>query len=354
MMTTEPDKKITYAISHDETGGCLFLLGKLDAPNIVLTCAGFPDDHSSFTPLARRLAEHSNCLVGVICLPGYDDRPEKPWKTHPADGFTFTEWTVSLREAAKVLKSQSTHPKATFTGIFHDWGVVAGLMFTNRALKEEAAVAAASGDKVKKQQEQYYAPDRLVLFDVCLSPHPKTPNVPIPPKKTLLSKFYNAAALTGYRVVLGSSFLTRRYVSAALAKLFLGVGFATLSLLGLNPLCNFDLELLKKERKDTDRLIYMSYPYFTPLQFLWNGRILQEFSGACLPKDLVVTPVLYLYGIDKNVHFHDNASVCLLQQEHAQRRNSHAIPVQEAGHWLYRQQEDFCFTQVDKFIHESN
>jgi hypothetical protein len=55
-------------------------------------------------------------------------------------------------------------PEAKFTAIFHDWGSLAGLMFTNRA-------------NVWKMTRLNIiitlSPDQVVLFDVCLVTAPE-------------------------------------------------------------------------------------------------------------------------------------------------------------------------------------
>jgi hypothetical protein len=70
-----PGKIITYRIAHDESGGALFLYGsaeKVDTKEkkkVALCCAGFPDDHGSFIPLASRLAREQDCLARWIRRP---------------------------------------------------------------------------------------------------------------------------------------------------------------------------------------------------------------------------------------------------------------------------------------------
>jgi pimeloyl-ACP methyl ester carboxylesterase len=346
---SKPDKKITYAIPHEEEGGCLFLYGKRDAAHIVLTCAGFPDDHGSFGPLAQRLAKESNCLVGVTCLAGFDDRPEKPWRSHHKEGFTFLEMVASLHEAAKVLRAHSTNPKAKFTAIFHDWGSLVGLMFTNRALRLERDDSSAG---------HAFTPDQVVLFDVCLGAHPKATNVPVPPRKSILYVLYDLSVQVAYRGLLALCFLLQNYVSSQMAANLFSYGFILLNFLRLSPVRAIDNKLSSvapssKGAKDhLHRITYMAYPYYYLWKVILTGRMVEDLIGAHLPKDLTTTPVLYLYGLDKNIHFHQDDGLCLLQHEHEQGRRSNAIAVKEAGHWLYQQQAEYCFAQVDAFIQE--
>lgn len=344
-----PDKKIAYAIPNEDDGGCLFLYGKADAANVVLTCAGFPDDHGSFGPLAQRLAKESNCLVGVTCLPGFDDRPEKPWKSHHKEGFTFLEMVASLHEATKVLRAHSTNPKAKFTAIFHDWGCLAGLMFTNRALILE--------EDDSSDHHHAFTPDQVVLFDVCLGAHPKATNVPVPPPKSLLYFLYDLSVQVSYRFVLAACFLLQYYVSSQMAAKLFDYGFLLLNLLHLSPVRAIDNKLSSVQASEgaedyKQRLTYIAYPYYYLWKVILTGTLDKDLPGIHLPKDLTTTPVLYMYGLDKNIHFHQDDGLCLLQHEHAQGRRSNAIAVKDAGHWLYKQQADVCFAQVDAFIQE--
>jgi hypothetical protein len=357
--TSKPDKKITYAIPHEEDGGCLFLYGKPDAAHIVLTCAGFPDDHGSFGPLAQRLAKESNCLVGVTCLPGFDDRPEKPWRSHHKAGFTFLEAVASLHEATKVLRAQSTNPEAKFTAIFHDWGCLVGLMFTNRALK---MCSQEQNDNSSKEQGQHaFTPDQVVLFDVCLAPHPKATKVPVPPRRSIQYILYDLSVQVAYRLHLALCFLLQRYRFHQMATHLLEFGFSLLNLLHLGPVRAIDNKLSSVviARSDAnamdykERLAYIAYPYYYLYKVVLTGNMKTQLAGAHLPQDLTATPVLYLYGVDKNIQFHQDNGVCLLQQEHEQGRSrSNAIAVQEAGHWLYQQQAEYCFAHVNAFIQE--
>jgi pimeloyl-ACP methyl ester carboxylesterase len=351
--SNKPDKKITYATPHDEEGGCLFLYGAPDAAHIVLTCAGYPDDHGSFGPLAQRLAKESNCLVGVTCLPGFDDRPEnaKPWRSHHKAGYSFLEMAASLHEAVKVLRAHSTNPKAKFTAIFHDWGVVPGLMLTNRALKIKEL---DDNDDNDSSDKLAFCPDQVVLFDVCLDPHPKTANVPVPPRKSVQYIIYDLAVQVSYRLLLAICFILQRYVSSQIALLLMGSGFALLTLLNLNPTRNIDRQIVVQQQvgKEPAHLTYMAYPYFYLWKIILTGRLIQELKGGHLPKDLTATPVLYLYGLDKNIQFHQDNAVALLQQENEQGRRSKAIAVKDAGHWLYLQQAEHCFAHVNTFIQE--
>ena len=322
-------KTATYPIPHDEQGGCLFLFGKPNAPRIVLMCAGFPDDHASFVSLAERLSE-KNCFVGVACLPGYD---KIGWK----DGYSFQEWVSCMREAAKLLRSRSTTPTAKFTGIYHDWGVGAGGLFTSRALKDGPS---------------NLAPDELVLLDVCMPPHPNADLKNLQVNGSILTAIYTFMVTLSYQTVLAKSFLLQRYISTVLAGLQFKLGWTVISWLHLIPCREVDMDYfqMRINALGTSRFTYMAYPYFHLWKAILSGQMTKDAGDFWLPQDLEKTPVLYMYGADKNIHFHDPTTEALFQREEAQGRRSRIVQVPNAGHWLYVQQEDVCVQEIAKFL----
>jgi len=140
------------AVPHDlldlEGAGTLFVAGPTDADHLVLLCAGFPDDHSSLAPLARRLAERG-CLVGVCSMPEFE-REGPPLRPQ---GYTLDEIPQAFAQAAAALHAQSTRHSALYAGrssratslsvVVHDWAIYPGLAFANN-----------------------FGCDKLVLFDV--------------------------------------------------------------------------------------------------------------------------------------------------------------------------------------------
>ena len=118
-----PNKIINYPMVDADKGGALFIYGNKSSSKIALLCPGLPSDHKDFIPLASRLAEEIDCLSGVMCLPGYDDRPDRSWRENKKYGYSFDEMVAPMREAAKTLRSYCTNNDANLTFIFHDWGV---------------------------------------------------------------------------------------------------------------------------------------------------------------------------------------------------------------------------------------
>jgi pimeloyl-ACP methyl ester carboxylesterase len=330
-----PRKLVNYPLPNDdENGGVLYLYGESNSPALAIFCAGYPDDHEHFLPFASRLAKETNTFVGVMCLPGYDDRPDKPWKEHKKEGYSFNEWVSTIRVAVKALRSESTHEggRTKLIGFFHDWGVIAGSIWANRTVEE------GSPD----------APDELVLFDVLGPPHPEMKDVPQAKKPSV-----NEIVVTlAYRIVLGVSFGLQLYMSKALALVFFIIGFIPLGILRLSPLYKIDSAIIEARKGMTfERKIYMAYPYFYMLKSILLGRSKTDFTAFSLPLDLNKTPVLYMFGTCKRIMFHDFAAVHVLEREAKEGwSKSDAVAVDHAGHWLYIHQKDACMEAVKAFM----
>lgn len=340
-MTTEtksslpsPRKVVTYALGEDPNCGAVFLYGNPSSSNIAIFCAGFADDHEIGQVFCSRLAEENGALVGLTCLPGYDDRPDKKWQTHKAAGYTFDEMAGAIREAVKIVRAESTHEKAKLTGIFHDWGVFPGMLWANRSLADESADS----------------PDEIVLFDVLFGSHPDhKKDMPTFEKRSFFSRFVTFY----YRLILASAFALQRYLSKYLAAGVFMAGFLPLIVIPIGPTMEIDAQVRAAQEKPIDlfRMIYMGYPYFEMFKNMYNGSWKALHEQAALPKDLNKTPVLYLYGTEKRVMFHPDSTLYVLQREAKENRSrSSAIAVEDAGHYLYIQQADLCLNEVSKFM----
>lgn len=339
MTSKHPPRKIAnYPIPGDPKGGALLIFGDENAKNMALMSAGFPDGPEIFLPFASRLAKETDTLVGVTCLPGYDDREDKPWTEHKRDkkdGYSFDEMAICIREAAKALRSESSCPsKPKFTGIFHDWGTCPGAMWSNRAIAE-------GSDN---------APDELVYFDVLMPPHPQTLNIPAEEKKSMYQVFCGSF----YQCVFVCAFGIQRYVSNALAIMCLVLGIIPIAVLPIGPTLKID-DAIHQQRSpplSLSRVIFMCYPYFhmtsVSVKKLLKYELDDDFT---LPQDLAKVPVLYMYGTEKRAAFHVNASVKILEREHKENKSkSNAIAVDGAGHYLYIQKPDLCFDCVTSFM----
>jgi hypothetical protein len=157
VLVPKPDKIIKYkTVCNNES--VLYLYGSEKSEKIAILCAGFPDDHTVFQSFACELAKQGNTFVGIMCLPGYDDRPNDgmPWTSHRSDGYTFNDWSNSIRDAVKALRAESTFiggvEKTKFTGIFHGksclLSLVLSLALVRRSLSFLSFVIHTSSDGV--------------------------------------------------------------------------------------------------------------------------------------------------------------------------------------------------------------
>ena len=323
-----PDKVIKYGGSS--TNSALFLYGDPSSSKMALLCAGFADDHTVFQPFAKALSEQG-VFCGVMCLPGYDDRDDAPWTSHNPDGYTFDEMVQCIREAAKLLRENSTHETAEFTAIFHDWAIPVANIWCQR-LEEEANDAAAP-DPIK--------PDKLVLFDVLMKPSPKATNIPTENlKKPTIREFL---AKTIYFYIMALGFLVQRYVSRKLAPVVTIPTFILVAVFGLLPTYEFDLKSIEplygEKKPGIQRILYMAYPYCN--FFRHNVKLFAHHL------DWKAMPILYLYGTKKPTMFHDQDILKMLQNEEAEGSSlTRVVAVEEAGHYLYVQKQDECLQHV--------
>lgn len=338
-----PRPAIFYPIGNENEskGGAIFTFGCSSSSHVVLLSAGYPDDHGTFLPFAERLAKEADCYCGVTCLAGFDDRPQdgRPWTAHNKDGYTFDEMAAGLRDAGRALRASSTcRSTSSFHVIFHDWAVPPGMIYINKAIDEAKLVGAGTGD----------VPDDVVLFDVLVPIHPETKD---PPPPAMKSPYQILMELT-YRLCFATSFLMQRYVHRYVGLLCMGLSISFLKTFQLIPTGKLDADTMEERQPplDPSRMIYMAYPYWGLFRSLLTGNI-GAFSGCTVPLNLFKTPVLYLYGTDKKILFDDEQV-----REHVRREGkkpgnkSAAIAVDDAGHWLYRHQEDACIDLVKKFI----
>lgn len=247
--------------------------------------------------------------------------------------------------------------EAKFTGIFHDWGVIAGTIWVNRAIQE-----------AKDHHTNVVKPDNVVYLDVLRPPSKNSKNIVKKeeglPVRSILQKVCGLL----YTIVLAKSFLLQRYVSKYLAAFYFVFCFSILHLLALSPCKKFDTDSIGPLYKDHPislfRLTYMAYPYwkniYQPMfQKLLFGKTLpmETDDTTRLHDDWNQTPILFMYGLEKNTMFHSNTSLQMLEQEPQKKGGSvsKAIGVQGAGHFLYvpLQKMDVCVKAVLSFMTEA-
>lgn len=330
---------ISYATPSGQPNGVLHVFGDASSSKIALLCAGFPDDHTIFLPFAEALSKHG-IMAGVMCLPGYDDRPEDgiPFQSHPRKGFTFDETAKAVREASRSLRETSIHENPEFIGIFHDWGVVAGTLWAERLEKE-----AQDNPKIRM-------PNKIVFFDVMGPPSSKMSNYIHP--REVKSKSIHEKLSYLYQFVFAISSMMQRCLPRIIAAAFAIFGYAVLTILRISPLKSSDfnsVDAIYGDRKPGlarwASMMYMYLNIFTSDTMLrWRVH-----------RDWKKTPILYMYGKKKRTHFHSNNVVAMLKREEVEQRSlCRVVPVEGAGHWLYVQEHELCLKHVLDFIQAEN
>jgi pimeloyl-ACP methyl ester carboxylesterase len=338
-----------YSIPGNDEGGRIFIYGKMlpltemnrsqERPQfrLLFFCGGYPDDCSSFQSLAQRFsASNEDIICGVTCLPGYDVHHDNFKK----EGYSFDEMVLSLKAACKLLVSlvlESTSLQLSdieLTGIFHDWGSYVGAMLVNR---------------MNLESPQFFR--QVVYLDVLPPLHPalKIPRQPKP-----LSQALVIVAYTGFFAFCHA---TQRFFSSWVATTIATIGYSLFPVLGISPVRFIDNKTFMKYRPKEytmQKLVSMQYPYYN----MWHGMLSQgtkeflksTFGDVTLPANISSpatggTPVLYMYGTNKNSMFHDAYVLDWLKEKHQP-----VIEVRDAGHWFHRQQEDICYEAILNFL----
>ena len=331
---------VSYSTPSGAPNGVLHVFGDSSSSKIALLCPGFPDDHTIFLPFAKALSKHG-IMAGVMCLPGYDDRPEDgiPWRSHPRAGFTYDETAKAVRDASKALCNTSTHEKPELIGIFHDWGVISGSIWAER-LENEA----------QDNPQILCKPNKIVYFDVLAPPSSKMPDYI---RNSEVAQLSNREKLNYlYQVVFAAASTIQLYLPRQIAAAFGLLGWGLLSILNIVPMEPFDFEsrspIYGNQRIDFQRWVSMMYMYR-------NTFTSGDLKAWRLHRDWKNTPILYMYGKEKKTHFHANNSVAMLQREKAEQRSlCRVVAMEGAGHWLYVQKEEESVKHVVDFILAEN
>lgn len=342
-------------MSDDGHQGSLFVYGRQDSKHLVIMCAGFPDNQSPFSSFASLIATECDCLVGVTCLPGYDDTISL--SDYPHLGFNFTDWPVALREAVKCLRNYSTRPvdKTTLTGVFHDWGVVAGCMYTNQCLDENQSSGGGGAES------DLYTPDRIVLVDILPPPGRQASDSVIGHDNNTT---YEKMLRMLYMGVLALQFTLSRFVPFFLSVSLFTIGMFVCRSLNAFPISTHDVMYFRdhiqmKSKSDLQRMWYMAYPYKCIFELALQGKIdtfIQQHYR--MPSDLTKTPVLHLYGASKPYSLSDANGLVQLEREKESsstttgrtRGPSRVVKVDDAGHWCYVTQPEVCLKAFRSFF----
>mmetsp|Transcript_28620 Transcript_28620/g.61066 ORF Transcript_28620/g.61066 Transcript_28620/m.61066 type:complete len:123 (-) Transcript_28620:146-514(-) len=80
----------------------------------------------------------------------------------------------------------------------------------------------------------------------------------------------------------------------------------------------------------------------------------QALAHSSLTLDLVQTPILLMYGTEKNVILHDRRSLATLEQEESTGRSDCRVVKKGVGNWMYCQRPDVCEKEIRKFLKGGN
>lgn len=335
----QPNIRLTYPLPGDEAGGCLFVFGNRNASKLVFASGGFPDDHQVLAAVAATLAAHHDCLVGVVCVPGTDDRPERPWQSHPRDGFRLSQITNIYHEAVKVLRSHSTNSQAKMVYLLHDWGSFFGLQLANRNLDSEGT-----------STQRLYAPYRIVILDLIFGPHPSQ-RAELPkklPRPPLVRFVYLKVVEVFYRVMFALCYIGFYYLGSKAAAAWFKLCSAVAIPLQLSPGSPEDNAYVTQ--KNLEHVTYMCYLYYYLCKSIITLNA-KEFDGMHMPP-LELVPVLFLYGSRKNANFHPESTVAVLENDMQRGGASRVVAVENAGHWIHLQQPEVCMKEIGRFIDE--
>ena len=158
-----------------------------------------------------------------------------------------------------------------------------------------------------------------------------------------------------YRGTFAFSFAVMRYISVhIIAIVTFGILYGFVKLLRLEPTKSIDANVVREKRMNLQHMVYTFYPYYYLFRaFIYNK---QAFAHGSLPLNLKDTPVLYMYGPEKNAMFHDRRSLAMLEEEERQGTSDcRVVRVDGAGHWMYHhtQRPDICEQEIRSFINKS-
>jgi pimeloyl-ACP methyl ester carboxylesterase len=299
--------------------------------------------------LACRLSEEEDCLVGITCFPGFELKAytQFGFDGYKRGGYNFDEVCASIREATIQLfkqcesNSSSEDVAPRFTIILHDWGVIPGLMFVNRALEMEYSP---------------HVPNKIVLLDVLTWPADNINDLPLQSEVpySLRPSIYELSVCFAYRFALATSFLWLRFVSDIIGLINMAILTQLVVSFRLNPVKSFESKYIDERAMQSQsrlayyrHLVYMCYPYY----HMFIALLRRRFDDVHIPRDLKTTPILYIYGTNKNIMFHDWKSLAILEREERENRSEcKVVAVEDAGHWMYVQKLDCCLDEIKKFI----
>ena len=308
----------------------LLVIGPADASTVVYLQAGFPDDQTAFVGLARKLAQDDDCLVGLGCMPEFDNTTGTMLRP---GGYSFDQIALCFSQSVATLRAESTDSSSTLVIGMHDWGVVPGCMFARRACK--------AGNRA-------LCPAKVICFDVLPPVAPPTGGSSTPLSSFKGVPMYTVFVHLVYRAAFASVFALSR-ISTFLGTILLGMVHVCFIIFSrcLNPTSALDAERgMGPSVRKPQLVANCCYPYFQMFkEGLFGGALLTELGLPPLER----MPLLFIYGKEKNTMFHTQAALALIDAA----EGSAQFGLEGAAHWCYKQKEDECVRLVRAFLNDN-
>jgi pimeloyl-ACP methyl ester carboxylesterase len=250
---------------------------------------GFPDDEtSSWAPVFTNFEKDHRILS--VCMPGFeDDALHKRW------GYDFNT-IIDMLHATITDKLGD----ADFTLLIHDWGSYIGMLYQDKYPNHVKSV---------------------VIADVMVT------------DKDQADSLYKTLVVMNYQLLLAATFVTHELLGKAAGGVALAVSIILLKLLPF-------LSPTPKDRipRDVKKVgPHMCYPYY----HIWKDIV----SGTIAKPSLPACPVLYLWGTEKNIKFHDDAVV----EGFKNKANSKVVSY-KCGHWIMHYCTDAVNREIAEFL----
>lgn len=320
------------AVKHDllnhTDAATIYVAGNaVTAEHLVLFCAGWPCDQTSFLPMAKRLVDaERSVLVGITCMPEYDrvgvfgQSPLKP------EGYDFDEVASCYAQAVEALQTEASSSRPAFSAkpkltlVVHDWGIVPGFCHSNT-----------------------HGCDKMVVFDSLPADESWRPE----------STYCLLCQMT-YQLVFALSFFFRRF-NRCFGDLFHTAGLYCIA--GIfahwcSPVGPRDTVLTNTGEGAGIPMppSFLCYPYYymwSMVLFPWESRKKERVLRAMdFNRSLKKQPICFIYGKDKNTHFHSKADLEKLMSS----EGSEVLEVSGTGHWCFKQEPEQCFEAVRRFV----
>ena len=304
-------RAVRHDLLNEKDAGTIYVAGNPKAKHQIIFIPGFPCDQTSFFGLAAEFVKNSDdVFVGCTCLPEFDRVGPNGLEPLKPEGYNWKEQLTCFHQAIKKVKEICNEAKDTkLVLVCHDWGTASAFAFSSEI-----------------------GCDKLVCFDVIPS--------------SMTHGLYNYVVHTLYQKQLALSFGLSRYVSSFVGQIFfVATAAINFGLLGrwLRPTGPLDYIPGKGSGlKPTAIKPFHMYPYW---HYIFDY---ESFSNIIsLNRCLKKSPILYLYGAQKNTMFHSPQH--LVDIENA-GNGSKVVRVEEASHWLYKQQPEICYNEMKNFI----